>query len=76
MSDGSQNAPSAGERIRLPAGSLQPVLVAVGLALLLIGILDLYPLSVIGLLLMVAAIYGWIRDSVREYRELPADHNH
>jgi len=76
MSDDPQSAPSAGERIHLPAGSLQPILVAVGLALLLIGILDLYPLSVIGLLLMVAAIYGWIRDAVREYRELPADDNH
>ncbi|MSX02001.1 MAG: hypothetical protein F2813_02460 [Actinobacteria bacterium] len=73
MSEQSPNP--AGERIRLPQGSLQPILIAVGLSLLLIGVLGMYPLSVIGLLLMVAAIFGWIRGSVREYRELPTSHD-
>lgn len=67
-----QETSQAGERIRLPGSSLQPILIAVGLSLLLIGVLGLYPLSVIGLLLMIAAIYGWIRGSVREHRELPS----
>jgi len=69
-----QEPPETSERIRLPGSSLQPILIAAGLSLLLIGLLGLYPLSVIGLLLMVAAIYGWIRGSVREYRQLPSGH--
>jgi len=74
MSDQQQDAEPAGEKIRLPGGSLQPVLVAVGLSLLLIGVLGMWYLSVIGLLIMVAAIYGWIRDAIRENRELPSGH--
>ena len=74
MSDLEQSAPPAGEKIRIPGGSLQPVLIAGGLSLLLIGLLGMWPLSVFGVVLMVAAIYGWVRGSVREYRELPSDH--
>lgn len=74
MSEQEQNAEPAGEKIRLPGGSLQPVLVAVGLSLLLIGVIDMWYLSVIGLLIMVAAIYGWIRGAVREQGELPSGH--
>ncbi len=74
MSEQENSAEPAGEKIRLPGGSLQPVLIAVGLSLLLIGVLDLWYLSVIGLLIMAAAIYGWIRDAVREHGELPSGH--
>jgi hypothetical protein len=74
MSEQEHSAEPAGEKIRLPGGSLQPVLIAVGLSLLLIGVLDLWYLSVIGLLIMAAAIYGWIRDAVREHGELPSGH--
>ena len=74
MSGQEQEAPPAGEKIRLPAGSLQPVLVAVGLSLVLIGVLGMWYLSVIGLLIMVFAIYGWIRHAVREQSELPSGH--
>ena len=74
MSDQEQNAQPAGEKIRLPGGSLQPVLIAVGLSLLLIGVLDLWYLSVIGLLIMIVAIYGWIRNAIREHGELPSGH--
>jgi hypothetical protein len=74
MSEQEQNAEPAGEKIRLPGGSLQPVLIAVGLSLLLIGVLDLWYLSVIGLLIMVVAIYGWIRNAIREHGELPSGH--
>ncbi len=74
MSEQEQSAEPAGEKIRLPGGSLHPVLIAVGLSLLLIGVLGMWYLSVIGLLIMVASIYGWIRGSVREHGELPSGH--
>ncbi|CAB4333678.1 unannotated protein [freshwater metagenome] len=76
MTEQEQSAEPAGEKIRLPGDSLQPVLVAVGLSLLLIGVLGLWPLSVIGVLIMGAAIYGWVRDAVREHRELPSGNDH
>ena len=74
MSEQEQSAEPAGEKIRLPGGSLQPVLIAVGLSLLLIGVVGLWYLSVIGLLILAASIYGWIRDAVREHGELPSGH--
>ncbi len=74
MSDQESSAEPAGEKIRLSRSSLQPVLIAAGLALLLIGVLDRWYLSVIGLVIMGAAIYGWIRDAVREHGELPSGH--
>ncbi len=72
MSEQERGAEPAGERIRIPAGSLQPVLVAVGLSLLLVGLLELWYLSVIGLLIMLAAIYGWIRAAAAEHGDLPS----
>ena len=74
MSDQEQSAEPAAEKIRLPGGSLQPILIAVGLSLVLIGVLGLWFLSVFGLLLMVVAIYGWTRDAIREHGELPSGH--
>ena len=42
MSEQEHSAEPAGEKIRLPGGSLQPVLIAVGLSLLLIGVLGMW----------------------------------
>ncbi len=74
MSEQEHSAEPAGEKIRLPGGSLQPVLIAVGLSLLLIGVIDRWYLSVIGFLIMATAIFGWIRVAVREHDELPSGH--
>jgi len=64
----------AGEEIHLPGGSLQPLGLSVGLTLSIIGVTISPILIVVGLLLSVAMLYGWIRDARREFRELPAEH--
>lgn len=66
----------AGEEIHLPGGSLQPLGLSVGLTLAIVGVTTFRTLIVIGLALSLVMLYGWIRDARREFRELPADHDH
>ena len=76
MSTPEKGAPPAGEDIHLPGGSLQPVGLAVGITLTLVGITTSPILLVAGLLLTVVVLFGWIRDARREFAELPAEHSH
>lgn len=69
-----RDAPPVGEELHLPGPSIQPVLVAVGLVLLLLGLVDMWPVSVIGLLLLLAAAVSWIGSARRELRALPPGH--
>lgn len=69
-----RETPPVGEELHIPGPSLQPPLAAVGLVLLLLGLVDLWPVSVIGLLLLLAATVSWIGAARRELRELPPGH--
>ena len=65
--------PPAGEHIHLPGPSLQPVLLAFGITLTLVGVtLGLYIL-ISGLIMTVWVIIRWILDARREMSELPED---
>ncbi len=65
--------PPAGEHIHLPGPSLQPVLLAFGITLALVGVtLGLFFL-VSGLVLTVWVIVRWTLDTRREMSELPED---
>ena len=67
-------AEEAGEAIHLPGPSYQPVLVAFGLTLAVVGVV-LSPILVgIGLVVTVVALFRWIRDTRREMSELPLEH--
>jgi hypothetical protein len=67
-------ADEPGESIHLPGPSFQPVVVALGLTLAVVGVV-LYPiLSVIGLIITLIAVVSWIRDTRREMSELPLEH--
>jgi hypothetical protein len=65
--------PPAGEEIHLPGASVQPVLLAFGLTLTLLGVTlgDFVLFS--GLVLSVCVIVRWIADTRREMRQLPED---
>ncbi len=76
MSTPEKTAPPAGEDIHLPGGSLQPLGLSVGITLTLVGVTTSPILLVAGIVLMVAMLYGWIRDARREFNELPAEHAH
>jgi len=65
--------PPAGEHIHLPGPSLQPILLAFGITLALVGVtLGLF-FIVSGLILTVWVIIRWILDTRREMSELPED---
>ena len=67
-------ADEAGESIHLPGPSYQPVLLAFGLTLAITGVV-LFPIvAVIGGVISLVALIGWIRDTRREISELPLEH--
>ena len=67
------NTPPAGEEIHLPGASLQPVLLAFGITLALVGVTLGIFLLIAGLVLSVAVIVRWIADTRREMAALPED---
>jgi hypothetical protein len=66
--------PPAGEEIHLPGPSIQPVLLAFGITLGIVGITTFFVLVVIGVLISIGTIAVWIRDTRREIDELPLEH--
>jgi hypothetical protein len=73
MSTLEPNTPPAGEEIHLPGASLQPVLLAFGIMIALVGVTLGIFLLISGLVLSVAVIVRWIADTRREMRALPED---
>jgi hypothetical protein len=73
MSTLEPNTPPAGEEIHLPGASLQPVLLAFGITLALVGVTLGIFLLISGLVLSVAVIARWIADTRRDMRALPED---
>jgi tetrahydromethanopterin S-methyltransferase subunit C len=67
------DTPPPGEHIHLPDPSLQPILMALGITLTLIGVTLGRFLLVCGLILMVWVTVRWIADTRREMAELPED---
>jgi hypothetical protein len=59
------------EAFHLPPPSIWPAVVAVGIALVLTGLIINLAVVIIGALITVAAIALWIRDARREFRALP-----
>ena len=68
------DADQPGESIHLPGPSYQPVVVAFGLTLAVVGVVLFPVLSIIGLLITVITVVRWIRDTRRETSELPLEH--
>lgn len=67
--------PPAGEEIHLPGASLQPLLLAIGITLSLLGITIGNAVMISGLVLTVWVIIRWIADTRRDINALPADHD-
>ena len=73
--DESVDAPPVGEQIHMPAPSILPILNAVGLSVAIIGITISIVMVIVGLVLFAGTAIVWIRDSRREFQELPLDHH-
>lgn len=67
-------ADEPGELVHLPGPSYQPVVVALGLTLAIVGIVLSPALVAIGLVITLVAVVRWIRDMRREMSELPLEH--
>jgi hypothetical protein len=65
--------PPVGEEIHLPGPTILPLLTAVGITLLLVGITTFIELTVAGGLLTIGCAVRWIKDTGREIDELPLD---
>jgi hypothetical protein len=75
MSSLDPETPQVGEEIHLPGPSILPLLTAVGVTLLLVGITTFIELTVIGAILTIVCVVRWIKDTRREIDELPLDHH-
>ena len=73
MSTLEPDTPPPGEHIHLPGPSLQPILMALGITLALVGVTLGRFLLVSGLILTVWVTVRWIADTRREMAELPED---
>ena len=74
MSPLDPEVPPTGEEIHLPGGSIQPVLLTVGITVGLVGVTTNIFLVIAGAILTVAVIIAWIRDTRRDINELPLEH--
>ena len=66
--------PPVGEEIHLPGPSLQPVLLAFGIAVAIVGVTTTIFLVIAGVVLSLTVIVLWIRDTRQEIGELPLEH--
>jgi hypothetical protein len=64
----------AGEEIHLPGGSIQPLLLTVGITVALVGVTTNIFLVIAGGLLAIGVVIAWIRDTRRDIDELPLEH--
>lgn len=76
MSPVDRDVPPVGEEIHLPPGSLQPLLLTVGITATLIGLTTWPALLIAGLVLTVWVLIRWIADARREMASLPVHHQH
>lgn len=75
MSPVDPEIPPVGEEIHLPGGSLQPLLLTVGLTIALVGVTTSLVLVILGAVLAIVVLIRWIADARREYQELPLHHH-
>jgi hypothetical protein len=70
------SADEQGEAVHLPGPSFQPVVLAFGLTLAITGVVVFPPMTVIGLVIVLVTLWMWIRDTRRDVKELPLEHDH
>ena len=73
MSPLDPEVPPVGEEIHLPGPTILPLLSAVGITLVLVGITTFIVLTIAGGLLTIGCVVRWIKETRREIDELPLD---
>jgi hypothetical protein len=67
--------PPVGEEIHLPGGSIQPLLLTIGITMALVGVTTGLPLVIAGSILALWVIVRWVADTRRDIAELPLHHD-
>jgi hypothetical protein len=62
------------EEVHLPDPSYTPVLVAFGLSIAIIGVIMSWVVVAIGMVIFLAALVRWIRQTREEMSHLPLGH--
>jgi type IV secretory pathway TrbD component len=75
MTEYNENVPPAGEDIHLPGPSVLPLLVAIAITCMVIGLTLSWWFSIFGVVLFVIATGIWVRDTRRDIDELPEEHH-
>jgi hypothetical protein len=68
--------PPVGEEIHLPGGSIQPLLLTIGITMALVGVTTNVVLVIAGGILSLGTIARWIADTRRDIDELPIHDDH
>ena len=71
MSPVDPEIPPVGEEIHLPGGSVQPLLLTIGITMALVGVTTTIVLVIAGGALALWTIARWIADARRDIVELP-----
>jgi type IV secretory pathway TrbD component len=72
---GGPEAPPPGEAIHLPGPTYLPVIVAAGVTIAIVGVVQAWVITAIGLIITVVAVWRWIRDTRQDMAELPLEHH-
>ncbi|MGX6447539.1 aa3-type cytochrome oxidase subunit IV [Patulibacter sp. S7RM1-6] len=67
--------PPAGDDIHLPGGSVQPILLTLGVTVTLVGLTTDYWIMALGIVVTVGTLVAWVRDTIRETNALPLHHD-
>ena len=67
-------APPA-EAIHMPDPSYLPAVLALGITIALVGVLTGLAIVAIGLIIVIAVLFRWIRSAREEMADLPLDHS-
>lgn len=76
MTEYDENVPPAGEDIHLPGPSILPLLSAIAITCMIIGLTLSWLFSIFGVVLFVVVTFIWVRDTRRDIDELPEEHRH
>jgi type IV secretory pathway TrbD component len=74
VTEADSGVPPATEQIHLPDPTYQPVLVALGLTIAIVGVVLSWVVFAIGMLIFLIATFRWIRSARADMAELPLSH--
>ena len=73
MSPLDPEVPPSGEDIHLPGPSVDPVLLAFGITIGIVGVTTFIGLTIAGVILSLWVTFRWIRGARKDIDELPLD---